>query len=223
MPVVATRVGSFAERIEDGVNGWLIDPDPGSLAEKAAWLRDNRGELTQMRSTLEDEASRSAADMVADYDAVLTHTADADHDLVSAFPSQAQANALAFESTEKQRAIKQLEYQLERARSEVKERTRWARERDQVLEKERKENAHWVSQLEKDVADQIAAHRQTQEAHTLTLEQLDDLRARHEAVLASSSWAITRPLRVARRLASNFMRARAWKSARSAFRLRGNR
>jgi glycosyltransferase involved in cell wall biosynthesis len=31
IPVIATRVGSLAERIEDGETGWLIDPEPEAL------------------------------------------------------------------------------------------------------------------------------------------------------------------------------------------------
>ncbi|MDX1555829.1 MAG: glycosyltransferase, partial [Xanthomonadales bacterium] len=67
VPVVATRVGSFAERIDDGVDGWLIDARPDALVEKVAWLARNRDQIAAMHAALRGMPRRTAADMVADY------------------------------------------------------------------------------------------------------------------------------------------------------------
>ena len=214
VPVVATRVGSFVERIEDGVNGWLIDPDPEGLLEKTAWLKDSHDQLETMRNRLADASGRSTADMVADYEALLAPAQQQSAHKALTFPGFAQGGAMAAITTDKTRKIGQLERKLEESKADVKERTRWAKERDRVLEKEREENAQWVAGLEQDIQNQIRAHKETQESLRLTYEQLGDLQARYDAVLGSSSWAITRPLRVARRLVSNFMRARAWNPLR---------
>ncbi|HKJ18314.1 MAG TPA: glycosyltransferase, partial [Xanthomonadales bacterium] len=214
VPVIATRVGSFAERIEDGSDGWLIEPDPESLVEKTAWLAKNRDQLDLMRQNLGNQSNRSASEMVADY-AQLCAPADSVSDqFILQIPSRGQTGALASLSARQQRANRQLAHDLENSQANVEERTRWARERDRVLQKERKDAAHWVAQLERDLATQIGALKHEQEAHNHTRESLGELRSQHDAVLASSSWQITKPLRVARRLLGNFMRARAWNPLR---------
>jgi glycosyltransferase involved in cell wall biosynthesis len=71
-PVIATAVGSFAEYVEDGVNGLLIQPgDPGALAGAIERLRGDvglaetlaRGALNTW--TLELSSERSAARILA--------------------------------------------------------------------------------------------------------------------------------------------------------------
>lgn len=50
VPVIATRLGSFAERIEHGRNGLLVAPDAASLATLLVQLRDDRSPLDALRS-----------------------------------------------------------------------------------------------------------------------------------------------------------------------------
>ena len=172
VPVIATRVGSFAERIEDGVNGWLIDPEPASFVKKAAWLRENRQLLTEMRETLAKGAKRNAAEMVADYEQLLAPAENVEAQLVTAYPDQGQSAALASVNADKQREIEGLEGRLKESRIEIRERTHWAKERDRALESEKKENAIWVGQLEQDIQEQIDAHQNT-------LDVLDQARDAH--------------------------------------------
>jgi glycosyltransferase involved in cell wall biosynthesis len=41
-PIIASRIGSLAELIEDGVTGLLVEPnDPGELAERLRWAREH--------------------------------------------------------------------------------------------------------------------------------------------------------------------------------------
>jgi len=204
VPVVATRVGSFLERVQDGVNGWLIEPTANALAEKIAWLAENRDGLRAMREVIRDEPDRTAENMVKDYEALLTPHGSAPSAFTSKFPSRSQAAALASLSSRQQYTIKRLEQALEQSRDETEERSRWARERDRALEQLQDETTHWINDLERTLADERAAHKVA----------FDDLNGRYEAVISSASWSITRPLRVARRLGRNFTRARAWNPAR---------
>ncbi|HEX3556652.1 MAG TPA: hypothetical protein VIA62_25805 [Thermoanaerobaculia bacterium] len=71
IPPVALRTGSFGDRIEDGVNGFLCDPDAGSVLATLARLAAARGLLAGVREELRRRTPRSAEDMVADYVRVL--------------------------------------------------------------------------------------------------------------------------------------------------------
>jgi glycosyltransferase involved in cell wall biosynthesis len=50
-PVIASRIGSLAEIIEDGVTGLLANPgDAGDLADRLRWANDHPDEMQQMGS-----------------------------------------------------------------------------------------------------------------------------------------------------------------------------
>ncbi|MEJ2534661.1 MAG: glycosyltransferase, partial [Gammaproteobacteria bacterium] len=67
VPVIATRLGSFAERIDDGVDGWLIEPRARALVEQLAKLAAEPALLAQARNALAKEQPRSMEDMLQDY------------------------------------------------------------------------------------------------------------------------------------------------------------
>jgi GT2 family glycosyltransferase/glycosyltransferase involved in cell wall biosynthesis len=71
VPVAATRVGSFAERIEDRRNGFLFAPNAAALVSLLKTLDGNRGELSRVRANLEGWRPRSAEEMVSDYERIL--------------------------------------------------------------------------------------------------------------------------------------------------------
>ena len=71
VPVLATRLGSFADRIEDGLNGFLAEPSAGDIMEQIRMLDADRAKLHRVRSNLATAGSRGIADMVADYRKVL--------------------------------------------------------------------------------------------------------------------------------------------------------
>jgi glycosyltransferase involved in cell wall biosynthesis len=50
-PVIASRIGSLAEVVEDGVTGLLADPDdPNDLADRLRWADQHKDEMRQMGS-----------------------------------------------------------------------------------------------------------------------------------------------------------------------------
>jgi glycosyltransferase involved in cell wall biosynthesis len=55
-PVIASRIGSLAEIVEDGVTGLLADPhDADGLAERLRWATDHPNEMREMGSRARQE------------------------------------------------------------------------------------------------------------------------------------------------------------------------
>ncbi len=214
VPVVATRVGSFEERISDGKDGWLIEPSAEALVTRIAQLAADPAQLERMREVTRQASHRSASDMVADYQQILQPAGPAKAPAALVFPAAQQTGPLAAAYTRTRRQSERLEQKLDEAQQDIEKRTRWARERDRVLKQEREETTAWVADLESQIRAGVAAMRSEEEAHQLTRDTLSELQGVHASVLNSSSWKITRPLRVGRRLLGNLKRARAWNPLR---------
>lgn len=71
IPVVATRIGSFEDRIRDGDTGFLIAPEAGALVEAMRRLNADRRLLRDVRVHLANFTVRDPAHMVADYQALI--------------------------------------------------------------------------------------------------------------------------------------------------------
>jgi glycosyltransferase involved in cell wall biosynthesis len=55
-PLVASRIGSLAEIIEDGVTGLLVEPDdPAALAERMRWALEHPDEMRAMGARAREE------------------------------------------------------------------------------------------------------------------------------------------------------------------------
>ncbi|MDO8862511.1 glycosyltransferase, partial [Haliea sp. E1-2-M8] len=71
VPVAATAMGAFADRIRHGDNGWLYAPDADALLDLLRSLAANSAEIARVRATVAATKPRTAAEMVADYDRIL--------------------------------------------------------------------------------------------------------------------------------------------------------
>lgn len=71
VPVAATAVGAFADRIRHGDNGWLYAPDADALLDLLRSLAANPAEIARVRATVAATPPRTATEMVADYERVL--------------------------------------------------------------------------------------------------------------------------------------------------------
>lgn len=71
VPVAATRLGAFAERIEHGVNGWLLEPSPEGVLVGVKNLAANRGSLVPVRAHLATRVIPGLLDMVSSYQALM--------------------------------------------------------------------------------------------------------------------------------------------------------
>lgn len=71
IPVVATRLGAFAERIEDGLTGFLVSPTPEDLMNCIRRLSANRELIHACRQNIVTRPTRDVSAMLADYDTIL--------------------------------------------------------------------------------------------------------------------------------------------------------
>ena len=67
LPVVATRLGAFVERIEDGKTGFLVEPDADALVSLLQRLARNSPLLMAARAMVLEKPVRDLAAMLADY------------------------------------------------------------------------------------------------------------------------------------------------------------
>ena len=67
VPVAATRVGSFVERIRDRETGYLFEPDGASMAKAVEAIDLDRDTLAKVRANIADWKPVSAKDMVDEY------------------------------------------------------------------------------------------------------------------------------------------------------------
>ena len=67
VPPVATRVGAFADRIEHGRTGWLIEPDAEALVAQLRRLDGERAALGRVRDAIAALPGWSRVDMVRAY------------------------------------------------------------------------------------------------------------------------------------------------------------
>jgi hypothetical protein len=72
IPTVATNTGSFADRITDGKNGFLIAPDADKLTDKIQFLLSNKPLLNTIRTNLKNTPHKSIQQMIENYHQILT-------------------------------------------------------------------------------------------------------------------------------------------------------
>jgi GT2 family glycosyltransferase/glycosyltransferase involved in cell wall biosynthesis len=222
VPAIATRVGSFPERIEHGKNGWLIDPSVNDLANMVEHLTEHRAELESVRKTLSEQDVIDSQDMVKAYRTLCKPggAANAFHAAGSSL-AEIQSSALAFQDGQSRDAREKAESEASSLQAEVRKRTNWALDSQRELKEEQVRRKRWVDQLEGKLALVVADLSESRvilDQKNLRLKQINlDLEQQqnlHEQILASSSWKITRPFRVLRRTGQNFVRSRAWNPLR---------
>jgi len=71
IPPVATRIGSFEDRITDGINGFLCEPTASGVLACLHGLAENRESLATVHNHLCQTRFRTVAEMLEDYNNVL--------------------------------------------------------------------------------------------------------------------------------------------------------
>lgn len=145
IPPVATRVGGFADRVRDGEDGILFDPDRASLLACLRGIDADRGRLTRIRAAVQALPVRSLADMVADYHRLLPLPASelmipaggpadpATDSLLAALHSWKSARGLGVRLDMKEGRLREVHEELERLRGEAEALRAALREREQHI------------------------------------------------------------------------------------------
>lgn len=172
VPVIATRVGALAERIRDGVDGFLLEPDAASVTARVAALLDDRGALDGVRRALRSQRDSTLAEMADGYARVLrlgTRPA-ARYPLAFADAASLGDAARADTIARLDARTDALRADLAQTRAESDRRGEWGHS----LDRELTERTRWAQSLDT---------------------ELKDLRPRYDMVIGSTSWRITAPLR----------------------------
>ncbi len=172
VPVIATRVGALGERIRDGIDGFLLEPDAASATARIAELLADRAALERVRDSLASYRESTLAEMTDAYARVLQLGSRPAARYPLAF-----ADAAALGDAARAETIARLDTrthtlrdELAATRAESDRRGEWGH----ALDRELGERTRWAQSLDT---------------------ELRDLRPQYEQVIGSTSWRITAPLR----------------------------
>ncbi len=222
---LATRTGSFTERIEHDVDGLLFEPDARALVQTVRSLHENAAQLATLRKALPQEPPVSAAlgsiDRLAPRREAAPAAAAAGSgiELQAAFHSAALADARQEARTVRatvESLQNDLESRTEWARKQERlanERTRWAKTLEGEVEAHKQQVAETLERLH-NTETELQLARSDTEAQRARADHLDE---ELKTIFASRSWRITRPLRVANRVAANAVRRRVYNPLRWPF------
>ena len=197
IPVIATRLGALAERIRDGVDGWLVAPAPDAILAAIARLQRDRAELERVRATWRQNPTRSLAQMVRDYGALLPDTRHtrARYALHQPDSDRLAASTLSDELGASRRRVAALRDEIAAQQRELDKRADWASGLDTQLKRkgealrqlraEFDERSEWALKIDAELGD--------------TRRERDELRHERALILRSLSWRLTKPLRFAMR------------------------
>lgn len=197
IPALATRLGALAERVTDGVDGFLVAPEAGAIAAAIDGLRTDRARLDRARAALAAQPVRTLDDMAADYRALLplAPRTRAQADIADRSPDRTAAQMRAGLVGEAKREIAALDAQVHEKQRELEARAEWAFGLDAQLKRNAKALRKLQAEFDERSAWALALDRNLQAASR----ERDALRSEREQILHSLSWRITKPLRFARR------------------------
>jgi GT2 family glycosyltransferase/glycosyltransferase involved in cell wall biosynthesis len=183
LPVIATRCGSFAERIEDNITGWLIDPEPDALIEMVAKIARRPELLKSVSKGLSNLPGQKIAEMVGAYNTLCTPDEP---------PHLRPRKGLSLARAQSESARYQALYergQLQQARQlnrginqELARRSRWAEEADRAAGQARKH----VQELEALVAERTAWAKEADRTAGQARKHVQELEA---LVAERTAWA----------------------------------
>lgn len=204
IPAIATRLGALGERICDGVNGFLVDPNAAAIVATVARLRADRAALIHARKGLTQIPQRTLVDMAADYQDVLPAFAQpiARYPLLLPSSDQVNVQTLTEELGTSRRRSETLQKEVMAQVYELGKRTDWA----MGLERQVRRTGAALQRRNGEF-ERLLGEFDERSAWALKLNaELDNLRPLYERVLserdqilASTSWRITTPLRHAMR------------------------
>jgi GT2 family glycosyltransferase/glycosyltransferase involved in cell wall biosynthesis len=200
IPTIATRIGSFPDRIRHGETGWLIEPDAQALIDQVSSLCSEPEHIEALRRNLANSDPASMEDMVKSYNQLCPAPTESSHFIPAAVRLIGQQRAAAvFQQTMSNNELQKARDQSLQLQKEVKNRTEWAQKTGRQLELEQRRHTAEITRLQSMVVE---------------LGRLKHIEEQNTLILNSTSWKITRPMRAGRRVLKNFMLARAWNPLR---------
>ncbi|MEO7323764.1 MAG: glycosyltransferase [Dokdonella sp.] len=198
VPVIATRVGALAERIDDGVDGFLVDARADAVVARVVELLADPIAFDQVRSTLASHTQPTPAQMARDYASIMQLGPRAPVRYPIATTDGAQLElAVATEALARgSNRERTLGTELAATRAESERRGEWGHALDDqlvTLRSEFAERTRWALALDA---------------------QLQDIKPRYEQTIASTSWRITAPLRSANARTQRLRASLAYRSAK---------
>lgn len=115
VPVIATDMGAFKERIADGETGWLVTPTTQEFARIISKLSADPERMSAVKSRLDEISVLSISEMVSQYNSLIENTRPAAGALLSSLQS------LADEDMKTMNQIKDLNDTLVSRDEEIKE------------------------------------------------------------------------------------------------------
>jgi len=200
LPVIATKLGAFAERVRDGGNGLLVAPEAAELEDAVRRLRDEGGLLGRLREGVSATEVADLAAMAKRYRALLPATGrlPCRYRLHAPEPGLLVENALRADLDEARHRIAAQADKLEEHETELLRRASWARRMEKLLD----ERTAWAQSLREDVERERRRVLERQEHLRQFRERLRAMQAdyaalkqEHETMLSSRSWRWTEPLR----------------------------
>ena len=214
VPAIATRVGALAERIDDGVDGWLVAPNAEDIVATVARLRMQPDSVAAARAMLQRHPPRETAQMAADYRAALPLGTQplARYRIARMSNDLLVASARAGELGEAARALNELRARSAEQYVELERRAQWAMGIERDLVQARKlivqrdatiqERTEWAQSALAESVELRAQLARAQERHAHLQREFDErthwakaLDAELLAMRTSTSWRLTRPLR----------------------------
>ena len=212
---IAARTGSFIERIDDGHDGLLFDPSADALVQCLGKLHADPASLERMATRLPAETAigesiEQWSRHVDALDCCLPRPSRAGADRV-------QTAALESALADSREATRQLEEQKDALYADLIKRTDWAQKQER-LNRERTRDLRTVMEQARQQAEELEERTRWALSLDEALQQerarADYLQGYVEAVHASTSWRLTRPLRFLIRVATNARAQRAWNPLR---------
>ena len=226
VPPLACAIGSFAERIAHGSNGWLVENSPAAVSDALHTLAGDPALRERLRAGISAMPLRDTAAMAQDYAHLFALDATPRTRWLPAALEVSQL-AAAQSSIDVQRLM--MQGQLDRQRiadqqRDLERRAEWARSYEQLAA----ERTRWAEALQQQVLDEreAAAHERERARAQGATELASALAARdaelaeRQRMIESTSWRITAPLR-ALVLAQRSLRASASYRAQQAASLFG--
>ncbi len=210
IPVIATRNGSFVDRIEHGIDGLLIEPSSQALSDTLNGLVENRIILTQLKQQARRNQPDNMQQMLAGYQSVWDSIDVAPRPIPPMLSKTDAASAQLLNhqrlSEWRSRALQQTNDKLQLTYQQLSARLKHMRKQAMELEQSREEKARLheaLTSITRRMRQTSTLLRNKEQHLQQTLGHLQHLQDRLDSIVNSRSWKLTKPLRLLNRVSYN--------------------